>query len=807
MEGSAAMGREKKSGGKRPRESTENSPVAVKIKSKIQDKSSVSTRLSSVSRSAESVNTAGFYNYGVPSNKPKQSLIKRHHSTSELGPSRIQVCVRKRPLSKAEINSSEEDVVTVIDNTTIELTAPKLAVDLTKYTQKYQFVFDEAFDEGCSNKEIYERTAQPLIKTVFSRGKATCFAYGCTGSGKTFTMLGNEEVQGIYILAASEIFTLLHNGTYGDGLGLWISFYEIYCGQLFDLLNGRARLFAREDGNHQVCIAGLTERHVHNVEELMEVIEFGGGVRSTGATGVNADSSRSHAILQLEVKVINTGEQVGRFSFIDLAGCERAADVTDTDKQTRMEGAEINQSLLALKECIRALDLDSRHTPFRQSKLTQVLKDSFVGNCQTCMIANISPNKSCSENTLNTLRYADRVKELKKDIPVTPCQPRPVTVPATIPETDQLLAVSKSGGLPRVELQSSKVTNASGQMRSSPRKLQMANTESDGLPRPKTSSTATTLSPRTKESATLKHVLVNTSGNATSTLNTKKQSQNMRPQTSPDVMMVKSQGVANRTQSKLRTSKRKTSSNTKTNSSKETLLQKSEEKPQVIQEACEEDNTAADTLFVSPSRSGFHNMSSEVAQPGSSVRQDFRQLENSDGTSNADKLLKDPSPPSRNNRYGGGIKTRLAKLFNKGNTCLEEPKVIEPEKLGIQDRNQVPYLVPSLNGIHNSSSERIHLPAAFSEQDGSCLSLAEEQFVASHHTQLAMVTGLCHEEMVLLKQINTGQKDFKEYMLQLDDILSRKAACIESLREKLSKFPTRVTVYRESEKVHVHRKF
>lgn len=75
----------------------------------------------------------------------------------------------------------------------------------------------------------------------FLRGKATCFAYGCTGSGKTFTMLGNEEVQGIYILAASEIFTILHNGTHGEGLGLWISFYEIYCGQLFDLLNERAR--------------------------------------------------------------------------------------------------------------------------------------------------------------------------------------------------------------------------------------------------------------------------------------------------------------------------------------------------------------------------------------------------------------------------------------------------------------------------------------------------------------------------------------------------------------------------------------
>lgn len=101
-------------------------------------------------------------------------------------------------------------------------------------------------------------------------------------------------------------------------------------------------------------------------------------------------------------------------SFIDLAGSERGADVTDTNKQTRMDGAEINKSLLALKECIRALDLDKKHTPFRGSKLTLVLKDSFTGNCKTVMIGNISPASSACEHTLNTLRYADRVKELKK---------------------------------------------------------------------------------------------------------------------------------------------------------------------------------------------------------------------------------------------------------------------------------------------------------------------------------------------------------------------------------------------------------
>ena len=145
----------------------------------------------------------------------------------------------------------------------------------------------------------------------------------------------------------------------------------------------------------------------------METLQTGMTLRASGSTGANAESSRSHAIMQMVLK--HNGRLYSKISFIDLAGSERGADTMHTDKQTKIDGAEINKSLLALKECIRALDLDKKHTPFRGSKLTQVLKDSFVGNSKTTMIANISPALSCSEHTLNTLRYADRVKELKKD--------------------------------------------------------------------------------------------------------------------------------------------------------------------------------------------------------------------------------------------------------------------------------------------------------------------------------------------------------------------------------------------------------
>ena len=199
-------------------------------------------------------------------------------------------------------------------------------------------------------------------------------------------------------------------------MALQVSFYEIYCGKLYDLLNNRNHLPCREDAKKQVNIVGLTEYTVTDVQQIMQIIGAGLEVRTSGVTGANKDSSRSHAILQLALKnKKDVSQQFGKMSFIDLAGSERGADTVDQNRQTRMEGAEINQSLLALKECIRALDLDKTHTPFRGSKLTQVLKDSLTGNCKTTMIANVSPAGGCCEHTLNTLRYADRVKELKKE--------------------------------------------------------------------------------------------------------------------------------------------------------------------------------------------------------------------------------------------------------------------------------------------------------------------------------------------------------------------------------------------------------
>ncbi|XP_068957997.1 kinesin-like protein KIF24 isoform X2 [Petaurus breviceps papuanus] len=353
------------------------------------------------------------YNYGVPHSYVRENISEKNNIWTETD--KIRVCVRKRPLGIREERRGEINIITVEDKETLLVYEKKEAVDLTQYILQHVFYFDEVFGETCSNQDVYMKTTHPLIQHIFKGGNATCFAYGQTGAGKTYTMIGTHQNPGLYALAAEDIFRQIDLTQPRRDLSVWISFYEIYCGQLYDLLNGRKRLFAREDSKHVVQIVGLQELPVNSVDLLLEVILKGGKERSTGATGVNSDSSRSHAIIQIQIKD-SAKRTSGRISFIDLAGSERAADARDSDKQTKIEGAEINQSLLALKECIRALDQEHAHTPFRQSKLTQVLKDSFIGNSKTCMIANVSPSHMATEHTLNTLRYADRVKELKKGI-------------------------------------------------------------------------------------------------------------------------------------------------------------------------------------------------------------------------------------------------------------------------------------------------------------------------------------------------------------------------------------------------------
>ncbi|CAF4861926.1 unnamed protein product [Pieris macdunnoughi] len=358
------------------------------------------------------------------------AMIREYQSSIEFRPllgnepvedHQITVCVRKRPLNKKEVGKKEVDVISVPTKDQMIVHEPKNKVDLTKYLENQKFRFDYAFDDSCTNEIVYKYTAKPLVQTIFEGGMATCFAYGQTGSGKTHTMGGDFQgkqqdcKKGIYAMAARDVFTYLKSHKYKPlNLIVSASFFEIYSGKVFDLLADKAKLRVLEDGKQQVQIVGLTEKVVDNVDEVLKLIQHGNSARTSGQTSANSNSSRSHAVFQIIVRSPGMHRVHGKFSLIDLAGNERGADTSSANRQTRMESAEINKSLLALKECIRALGMKgNNHLPFRVSKLTQVLRDSFIGDkSRTCMIAMISPAMSSCEHSLNTLRYADRVKEL-----------------------------------------------------------------------------------------------------------------------------------------------------------------------------------------------------------------------------------------------------------------------------------------------------------------------------------------------------------------------------------------------------------
>lgn len=219
--------------------------------------------------------------------------------------------------------------------------------------------------------------------------------------------------KGIYALTANDIFRTLNRPPNKGQYDVYCTFFEIYCTKVFDLFNEKKRLRVLEDHKNLVQVVGRKEELVETVEQVMSLIRRGMSVRTSGTTSANEHSSRSHAIFQITLKRKNTNKDYGKISLIDLAGSERGRDTQTNDKVTLMEGAQINKSLLTLKECIRALGRNAEHIPFRGSVLTKVLRDSFIGEkSKVCMIAMVSPGNSDVEHTLNTLRYADRVKEL-----------------------------------------------------------------------------------------------------------------------------------------------------------------------------------------------------------------------------------------------------------------------------------------------------------------------------------------------------------------------------------------------------------
>ena len=250
-----------------------------------------------------------------------------------------------------------------------------------------------------------------MINLVLKKGIVTCFAYGQTGSGKTFTM------KGIQNLAIESLFQ--ESQKLKKKFEFFISFFEIYGGRLYDLLNNKNKLQVFDDSKGVTQIYGLQEIYAETQEDMKLIIDKANSIRTTHNTVTNETSSRSHAICNIVIREKGSKE-FGKLSLVDLAGSERAEETQSNNRTRRAEGAEINKSLLALKECIRALQArkasgnNEIHVPFRASKLTHVLRDSFVSKSdksRIIMISCINPSFIHSNHSINTLRYSDRLKE------------------------------------------------------------------------------------------------------------------------------------------------------------------------------------------------------------------------------------------------------------------------------------------------------------------------------------------------------------------------------------------------------------
>ena len=325
--------------------------------------------------------------------------------------SKIFVIVRKRPLSKKEINNGEIDCISCL-NPKVVVHECKIKIDgITKYLEDHEFYFDNTFSENENTEEIYGYTIEPMINLVLKKGIVTCFAYGQTGSGKTYTM------KGIQNLAIESLFQ--ESQKIKKKFEFYISFFEIYGGRLYDLLNNKNKLQVFDDSKGVTQIYGLQEILAETQEDMRLIIDKANSIRTTHNTVTNETSSRSHAICNIVIKEKGSKE-FGKLSLVDLAGSERAEETQSNNRTRRAEGAEINKSLLALKECIRALQArktsgnNDIHVPFRASKLTHVLRDSFVSKSdksRIIMISCINPSYIFSNHSINTLRYSDRLKE------------------------------------------------------------------------------------------------------------------------------------------------------------------------------------------------------------------------------------------------------------------------------------------------------------------------------------------------------------------------------------------------------------
>ncbi|XP_044070559.1 kinesin-like protein KIF11 [Siniperca chuatsi] len=340
----------------------------------------------------------------------------------------IQVVVRCRPFNTVERKSSYG----VIDCEPNRKEVLVRTGGLNDKASRKTYTFDMVFGPAAKQIDVYRSVVCPILDEVIMGYNCTVFAYGQTGTGKTFTMEGerspNEQftweedpLAGIIPRTLHQIFEKLSEN--GTEFSVKVSLLEIYNEELFDLLspsedvNERLQLFDDPRNKRGVVVKGLEEVTVHNKDEVYQILERGSAKRRTASTLMNAYSSRSHSVFSVTIhmkEITLDGEElvkIGKLNLVDLAGSENIGRSGAVDKRAR-EAGNINQSLLTLGRVITALVEKRPHVPYRESKLTRILQDSLGGRTKTSIIATVSPSSSNLEETLSTLEYASRAKNI-----------------------------------------------------------------------------------------------------------------------------------------------------------------------------------------------------------------------------------------------------------------------------------------------------------------------------------------------------------------------------------------------------------
>ncbi|KAI1726451.1 kinesin motor domain-containing protein [Ditylenchus destructor] len=339
--------------------------------------------------------------------------------TSAGGGETVKVVVRCRPMSQTETAQGHRRIVsTDPQRGLIEVENPKESEIPAKC-----FTFDSVYDENSKQIDLYVETFRELVDSVLNGFNGTIFAYGQTGTGKTFTMEGsrdNAELRGVIPNAIDHIFQHIAQSKNQQYL-VRASYLEIYQEEIRDLLDkdSKKRLELKERPDIGVYVKDLSSFVTKSVREIEHVMSVGHSNRSVGRTNMNEHSSRSHAIFIITIECSEVGPdgqshiRVGRLNLVDLAGSERQTKAGTVGERFK-EATKINLSLSALGNVISALvDGKSSHVPYRDSKLTRLLQDSLGGNSKTVMVANIGPASYNYDETLGTLRYASRAKNIK----------------------------------------------------------------------------------------------------------------------------------------------------------------------------------------------------------------------------------------------------------------------------------------------------------------------------------------------------------------------------------------------------------